>query len=246
MIKFFRTIRQSHIMENKTSKYIKYAVGEIVLVVIGILIALQINNWNESRKANLLQNKLLTELSKSLEGNCNVMVQDSLKRVSWNTSSDIIISFIEHDGIYSDSLNLHFQNARKPGTNLALSSAGYEGLKNAGFNIVSSDILRNNIIELFELSQKSLLEEMTYFESFQPDRQTLIDELFSYDELKFDPNQPFDIPLIPHDHNALKYDTTYLSMIKSVKVQRSIIGVLLNKNLKESQRVLRLIKQELE
>jgi len=49
MIKFFRHIRKSLLMENKTSKYFKYAIGEIVLVVIGILIALQINNWNESR-----------------------------------------------------------------------------------------------------------------------------------------------------------------------------------------------------
>jgi len=47
MIKFFRHIRQKLIMENKTGKYLKYAIGEIVLVVIGILIALQINNWNE-------------------------------------------------------------------------------------------------------------------------------------------------------------------------------------------------------
>jgi hypothetical protein len=39
-------------MENKTSKYFKYAIGEIILVVIGILIALQINNWNENRKSN--------------------------------------------------------------------------------------------------------------------------------------------------------------------------------------------------
>ena len=52
MIKFFRHIRQSLIMENKTGKYLKYAIGEIVLVVIGILIALQINNWNENRKSN--------------------------------------------------------------------------------------------------------------------------------------------------------------------------------------------------
>ena len=49
MIKFFRNIRQNLIMENKTSKYFKYAIGEIVLVVIGILIALQINNWNNNR-----------------------------------------------------------------------------------------------------------------------------------------------------------------------------------------------------
>ncbi|MEN2281330.1 DUF6090 family protein [Algoriphagus sp. SE2] len=50
MIKFFRKIRYNLMSENNTSKYVKYAIGEIVLVVIGILIALQINNWNESRK----------------------------------------------------------------------------------------------------------------------------------------------------------------------------------------------------
>ncbi len=50
MIKFFRKIRHNLLMENKTGKYLKYAVGEIILVVIGILIALNINNWNENRK----------------------------------------------------------------------------------------------------------------------------------------------------------------------------------------------------
>lgn len=54
MIKFFRNFRQSLIMENKTAKYLKYAFGEIILVVIGILIALQINNWNE-KKNNINQ-----------------------------------------------------------------------------------------------------------------------------------------------------------------------------------------------
>ncbi|WP_282134331.1 DUF6090 family protein [Seonamhaeicola maritimus] len=50
MIKFFRNIRQKLLAEGNTGKYFKYAIGEIVLVVIGILIALQINNWNEERK----------------------------------------------------------------------------------------------------------------------------------------------------------------------------------------------------
>ena len=52
MIKFFSKIRQNLLNEGKTTKYLKYAIGEIVLVVIGILIALQINNWNEQRKQN--------------------------------------------------------------------------------------------------------------------------------------------------------------------------------------------------
>ncbi|MFX0555737.1 DUF6090 family protein [Maribacter sp. CXY002] len=54
MIKFFRKIRQKLLSENKFSKYLIYAIGEIVLVVIGILIALQINNWNEENKKKAL------------------------------------------------------------------------------------------------------------------------------------------------------------------------------------------------
>ena len=66
MIKFFRHIRQSLIMENRTSKYIKYAIGEIVLVVIGILIALQINNWNESYKSKLREIEILKNFVQDL------------------------------------------------------------------------------------------------------------------------------------------------------------------------------------
>lgn len=67
MIKFFRHIRQRMIKENKISKYILYAIGEIVLVVIGILIALQINNWNEGRKDKDLVRTRLSELVQDLE-----------------------------------------------------------------------------------------------------------------------------------------------------------------------------------
>ena len=57
MIKFFRRIRYDLMEKNKTGKYFKYAIGEIFLVVLGILIALQINNWNENRKKQILKNE---------------------------------------------------------------------------------------------------------------------------------------------------------------------------------------------
>jgi uncharacterized membrane protein YgaE (UPF0421/DUF939 family) len=68
MIKFFRKIRQDLLSERKTIKYFKYAIGEIILVVIGILIALSINNWNEKQKKQLdaiyttVEQKLKTDL----------------------------------------------------------------------------------------------------------------------------------------------------------------------------------------
>jgi len=60
MIKFFRNIRKKLLAEGKTTNYLKYAVGEIVLVVIGILIALQINNWN-SERINLNKKKSISQ-----------------------------------------------------------------------------------------------------------------------------------------------------------------------------------------
>ena len=59
MIKFFRKIRQRLLSENKFSKYLIYAIGEIILVVIGILIALSINNWNENKKDRKLEKEFL-------------------------------------------------------------------------------------------------------------------------------------------------------------------------------------------
>ena len=50
MLKIFRKIRQNMLKNNKVTAYLLYAIGEIVLVMIGILLALQVNNWNEKRK----------------------------------------------------------------------------------------------------------------------------------------------------------------------------------------------------
>ncbi len=67
MIKFFRKIRQNLLTENKFSKYLLYAIGEIVLVVVGILIALSINNWNENKKMEIEESKYLIRIYSDLE-----------------------------------------------------------------------------------------------------------------------------------------------------------------------------------
>jgi hypothetical protein len=71
MIKFFRKIRKNLLSEGKTGKYFKYAIGEIILVVIGILIALGINNWNENRKTEIKIKQFLISLKSDLRNDLN-------------------------------------------------------------------------------------------------------------------------------------------------------------------------------
>jgi len=108
MIKFFRKIRQNLISEGKTEKYFKYAIGEIVLVVIGILIALSINNWNENRKSKRVANEIYQNLQASL-------VQDSIevqKIIKFHIKSlevqkTLILSDVNQKPIEFDENNLN-------------------------------------------------------------------------------------------------------------------------------------------
>ncbi|GGK35621.1 hypothetical protein GCM10007962_32490 [Yeosuana aromativorans] len=89
MIKFFRKIRQNLVSEGKAVNYLKYAIGEIVLVVIGILIALSINNWNENRKEqNLLQTyykQILKDLDEQKKYSTQTIIQLDSSIVSYET-----------------------------------------------------------------------------------------------------------------------------------------------------------------
>ena len=81
MIKFFRRIRQNLLMENKTGKYLKYAIGEIVLVMIGILLALQVSNWNQERKDRISERKLLDNIHRDFIQ--NKLSFDSIKTINY-------------------------------------------------------------------------------------------------------------------------------------------------------------------
>ncbi|WP_242121681.1 DUF6090 family protein [Aestuariivivens sediminicola] len=71
MIKFFRKIRLKLLSQNKLSKYLLYAVGEIVLVMVGILLALQVNNWNEERKDDIRASNYMRRISEDLDRSIN-------------------------------------------------------------------------------------------------------------------------------------------------------------------------------
>ncbi len=91
MIKFFRRIRQRLLTENKFSKYLLYAIGEIILVVIGIMIALGINNWNEERNLNLVGVQFLKDIQVDLKK--DLRLADSI--ITINKQSFSLISSID-------------------------------------------------------------------------------------------------------------------------------------------------------
>ena len=111
MIKFYRRIRQQLLSENRFYKYLIYAIGEIVLVVIGILIALQINNWNEAGKVSreeikVLQNvrtNLLEELSgyENWNNDFSRPMHSYLTKISEGRLEEISLgSFVNNINIY--------------------------------------------------------------------------------------------------------------------------------------------------
>lgn len=121
-------------MENKTSKYFKYAIGEIVLVVIGILIALQINNWNEANSEQNKLNNYLTTLKEELKGNLKRLdrAADRSKK-DLKETVDIIREFNSDSAIHLTSEDIHSREKYTgPIFKVELYSAVYKDLINSG------------------------------------------------------------------------------------------------------------------
>jgi uncharacterized membrane-anchored protein YhcB (DUF1043 family) len=136
-------------MENKTGKYLKYAIGEIVLVVIGILIALSINNWNENLKSQAKELKIIKELKTDLISNKN-RLKDKLEFFK-KTKRDgkLIEQHLSNRLAYNDSLQNYFSIPLQ-NFSFLLTYSAYENLKSQGLDNISSDELRLNIIRLYD------------------------------------------------------------------------------------------------
>ena len=151
MIKFFRKIRQNLLSEGKTGKYIKYAIGEIILVVIGILIALQLNNWNESRKTKLLE----IEIYKEIKDDITVSLLDLERGRSQHdrriVTNSKIRDHIINERPFNDTIAIYLIDADSDDQFFPKTS-GFEALKSAGLETLSNDTLRQKVADLFQLS----------------------------------------------------------------------------------------------
>ncbi len=149
MIKLFNKMRKQRLAENKFSKYLLYAIGEIVLVVIGILIALQINNWNEERKVNIQELVLLKELKLSLESNTTILNNRIRNSQDKMLRGKLLQQHLKEKLPYHDSLTDFFKIPTYALTT-NLSYASFENTKNQGLELIENNVLRLELIKLFD------------------------------------------------------------------------------------------------
>jgi hypothetical protein len=154
MIHFFRRIRQSLLAQNKISKYLLYAIGEILLVVIGILIALSINNWNTHKLDRISEADYLKRLSLDL-------AKDTMN-YSWTVLSSLdkqkalgnLLAYLKGDQLKTlDSITLITTIASARYLTFAhpkIVSGTFEELKNTGsFRQIQSTLLRSAITDYY-------------------------------------------------------------------------------------------------
>ncbi len=239
MIPLFRKIRQKMANDNKPLKYLRYAIGEIVLVVIGILIAIQINNWNEQEKGKVLEKQLLENLIENLEQNCD-QLESRIKSIAYfRKIGNIFISALENNLSYQDSMEEHFHGALMNTSHLKLSSVSYEVIKNTGFEIVRNETLKKEMMKYFEEIQPRFHVELSWGNVDSADREKYIDEHFIQSGRgKKNIYKPF-------DGNSLMEDNYFVALINKTDMQRSYFSEIMKDHLIQSQRLLKIIKEEL-
>jgi len=167
MVKIFRKIRQRLLSENKFSRYLLYAIGEIFLVVIGILIALQINNWNESKKNQKIELRYLKELKSEFAQNL-VLANESIRsNENIKASSAKMLKFTGEKRIEISEMELALtmNQSFAPNPRYIPSPSIIEDLINSGIIAsINNDTLRIQLAEWFVILEFAKRKEDEIFE----------------------------------------------------------------------------------
>ena len=221
MIKFFRKTRQNLILKNQTYKYFKYAIGEIVLVVIGILIVLQINNWNQSRILKIEEVKSLESLHSEFQENLQKFDNiHALQLIRNDAIDEILFSNVSNYSLSSlDSLYLkaNFNWTYNPSFGI------YNTLINSGkIQLIANDTLKDRISQFKELVNDYIEDEifiMNFASRFSMEH--FINDETMLVETKFGLRLRNEIETL-HDKD------NYLNEFKSHKYRNRLSIVLLN------------------
>ncbi|MEZ4856398.1 MAG: DUF6090 family protein [Gelidibacter sp.] len=156
MIKLFKNIRKSLLVEGKTTNYLKYAIGEIILVVIGILIALQVNNWNENRKQREQEKIYLQNLSDDL--NTQIQVLDNainFESIIIKDTKDILQHYDRNNGFKNlDSIYPKMNDMVVRWTFVNANTTLLELVNSGQINIIYNKSLKQKLMAFNETMQR--------------------------------------------------------------------------------------------
>ena len=164
-MKLFRNLRISFIQKQNFKKYLLYAIGEILLVMIGILLALQVNNWNEQIKSDQEGCNILFEMRENSGANISHLQAEIVYDQSVMASAQIVIDNLSVTQVYHDSLGFHFLNSTKWPEH-RWEDAGYEMLESRGLRLIESDMLRKSIVSVYETEHQSIQEAVRVTENY--------------------------------------------------------------------------------
>ncbi|MCA0933262.1 hypothetical protein LCM02_12435 [Lutimonas saemankumensis] len=167
MIPFFRKIRKKLADDNQFFKYSRYAIGEIVLVVIGILIALQINNWNEARKKRDTEIIYLVALKSEFTKNLEIIDESIKTYENMLLSSETVLQWTGENNIpdSEQAASIHLAGCMQNATKYVPSPGILEDLINSGnLSIISRTTLRNQLSEWFIILNNTSRQEVETFE----------------------------------------------------------------------------------
>ena len=159
MLRFFRQIRQRLLTNSKFSKYVLYAIGEIVLVVLGILIALQINNWNENRINSRREKVILNSLKSELIINLNELNTDYERTIEFHQATINVYDFIQKKPMEMESMYKDFFNCVQF-TYFFPKTSTYETLKSGNLELIRTDSLREIITDVYETGFKRIVNKV--------------------------------------------------------------------------------------
>jgi hypothetical protein len=150
MIKLFRNIRQNLLNEGKTTKYFKYAIGEIILVVIGILIALQVSNWNKQNEDRKLEKRYISELMLDLQQD-SIFIADVRERsYQQMESKNKLAQFFEGQQFTEDSLAVYFSSQWRPVPKFNPITTTLDELESTGnIRVIQNSTIRRKILETY-------------------------------------------------------------------------------------------------
>lgn len=245
MIKFFRKIRQRLLSENKFRRYLIYAIGEIVLIVIGILIALQISNWNQNRLKKSSEIELLKDFQNELTFDLAHIEYNLQQNAKATQAMDILLAHLESDLPYHDSLNVHFSNT----TGIVfsrLNGSTFETLKSGNLNLISNKNLRDTLVITYGMINNWVIDQSGIYHDYMLDASKNIFNTRFHDYWNTNFTAPNEGQMIPIDYEKLKNDHEYLYFLRTLRnLNFHYIEVCALTAQKMAMRVLELVEEEL-